>query len=200
VRASLRPTAWLRFRRPLSAARSFDQSGKESSAWTPLRRRNSSPADHGATRSLFLTPREPRPQTWRVSKREARPGAAPSAVARRSLDMRCRHANRGSRSEPMAVSSRTTWLEDAGGELLSAEHQAPWAERIGPRLAARKKFSVALADDADGADSRGHRSCAPRRQPNDSRPRSPLATECHFDSQRSKGRLRAPEPAGERSG
>ena len=77
---------------------------------------------------------------------------------------------------------------------VSARRSRSW---IGQRLRAEKPFSFAFADGADG---RGHRSCAPRRQPNDSRTRSPLATEGHFDSQRSKGRLRASEPTGQRSG
>ena len=39
-----------------------------------------------------------------------------------------------------------------------------------------------------------------RAQPNDTTPGSPLTTKGHFNAQRSKGRLRAAEPAGEGSG
>ena len=61
-------------------------------------------------------------------------------------------------------------------------------------------FWLNVADAADGADGRTGRLCAERPQPNDACPRSPLTTKANFNSQRSKGRLRAAEPARQRSG
>jgi hypothetical protein len=67
----------------------------------------------------------------------------------------------------------------------------------GPPRGASKSSIDAFAD---GADCRAGRLCARCPQPNDARPRSPLTTKANFNSQRSKGRLRAAEPTGQSSG
>jgi hypothetical protein len=66
-------------------------------------------------------------------------------------------------------------------------------------LICNRRSIDALADGADSADCRASRLCA-RPQLNDASPRSPLTTKGHFNSQRSKWRLRAAEPAGQGSG
>ena len=72
--------------------------------------------------------------------------------------------------------------------------------RRGLPLEASRSSIDAFSDGADGADCRPGRLCARCPQPNDARPRSPLTTKAHVNSQRAEGRLRAAEPTGEGSG
>jgi hypothetical protein len=57
-----------------------------------------------------------------------------------------------------------------------------------------------FANCSDGANCRADRLCARCPQTNDPRPRSSFTTKAHFNSQRSKRRLRPAKPAGQRSG